>query len=302
MPKTQGMTPAQELAAIKKKLKHFTTDKQVQYWLNTGNKQLNAVFGSRENGIPYGKIIEISGFESHGKTAEMLSLAALAQRDGAAVGILDLEQSWDPDWARQRGLDPEKVYVFRPEIGLFDKEKEERMTTGEELFEEVELWMKNKHTENPDGRIFLGIDSIAAVLVEEEASAGIQNQNMRTKVSLASFLSLLLRRWVAMVMGLNAMVVMVNQLRIAPGQWGDPSYTPGGNAVKFYSAVRVRVRRKGKKILKGGSPIGIKGVMSNYKNKAGGASQEGARVGFKLYYNGKTKYVDADEIKSEANE
>jgi recombination protein RecA len=287
-----------ETALIKKKLKHFTSLKPVRYWLNTGHKGLNGVFGSEERGIPYGKMTELSGFESHGKTAKMMRLGALAQKDGAEVGIVDLEWSWDPEWARSLGLDPDRVCVFRPEIGTFGTESEERMTTAEELFEEAELWMRRAHRRRPNGRIFLGVDSIAAILTEEEAAAGIQDQNMRTKVSLAAFLSQLLRRWVAIAANFNVLMVFVNQLRVAPGAWGNPEYTPGGNAVRFYSAVRVRMYRKGKKLLKGGQPIGIKGVLSNWKNKAGGGSREGMQLGWKLYNVGTFKYVPVEEIKS----
>src|SRR5580765_7252257 len=106
------LSPEEEIALIKKKLKIFTTLKPVKYWLDTGSPLLNAVFGSREYGIPYGKIFEIFGPESNGKTAELLKLMAMAQRDGAQCGLIDLENSWDPEWAAAMGVDPEKVYVF----------------------------------------------------------------------------------------------------------------------------------------------------------------------------------------------
>lgn len=246
---------------------------------------------------------EISGYESHGKTALMLELAGYAQRDGAAVAIWDLESSWDSEWARKRGLAPEKVVLFSPRIGTFGKEKEPRLITAQEHCEEIELWMKRRHERNSGGRIFLGVDAVAAILTEEEAAAGIQDQNMRTMVSLASFLSKLLRRWVALAINYNAMIVMVNQLRMAPGvRFGNPEYTPGGNAVRYYSAVRVRMRRKGGKLLKDGKVIGLKGILSNWKNKAGEGSREGAKIGFKLYYNGKSRYVPAEEIRPDPKE
>lgn len=300
--KTRPLSPEAELSLIKKKLKHFTTEKTVRYWLDTGSPLLNSMFGSEDKGIPYGKMFELSGFESQGKTALMMKLAGMAQRDGAKIGWVDLEMSWDPEWARALGLIPEEVYLFKPEIGTFGKETEERQHTAEELLEEVELWIRRRGSENPDGRIFCCMDSIAAMLTEEEAAGGIQDQNMRTKVSLATFLSQLLRRWVALVSNYNVMMMFINQLRVAPGAWGNPEYTPGGNAVKLYSSVRVRMRRKSKKILKGGQPIGIKGVMSNWKNKAGAGSREGLSIGYKLYFVGKIKYVEAEEVKLEGTE
>lgn len=297
-----SLTPEAEIALLKKKLKQFTTLKPVKYWLDIGSELANGVFGSKEMGIPYGKILEISGNESNGKSAEMMKIMALAQRDGAEVGIIDLENSWDVDWAQKLGLDPTKVYVFRPEIGLFGTEKEERMTSAEELFDLAEQWMKLMTEKHPNGRMVLGIDSVAAILTEEEAAAGIQEQNMRTKVSTSMFLSLLLRRWVAIAASRNVMMLFINQIRMTPGAWGNPETTPGGKALKFYSAVRVRMNRKGKKILKDGKPIGIKGIFANWKNKAGGGSREGKICGYKFYYKGTIKYVDADDIKSEGQE
>lgn len=298
-PKVRPLSPAAEILLIKKKLRHFTTEKQVKYWLDTGSPLLNSVFGSEEKGLPYGKMFELAGMESQGKTALMLKLAGIAQRDGAKVVWVDLENSWDEDWARALGLVTEEVYLFKPEIGTFGAEKEERQHTAQELLMELELLIKKKGAENPDGRIFVCIDSIAAMLTEEEAAAGIDEQNMRTKVSLATFLSQLLRRWVALVANHNVMMMFINQLRVAPGAWGDPEYTVGGNAVRLYASVRNRMRRKSKKILKGGVRIGIKGVITNYKNKAGGGSKEGERIGYKLYFAGKIKYVDAEDVKTE---
>lgn len=291
------LTPDEEIAAIRKKLKHFTTEKTVKYWLDTGDTLFHSVFGSETEGIPYGKMFELSGFESQGKTAQMLKLAGIAQRDGAKVAWVDLERSWDPDWAGKLGLDPKDVYLFQPEIGIFGNEKEERVATAEELLTELEEWVKRMGKLYPQGRLFICVDSIAAMLTEEEAAAGIQEQNMRTKVSLAGFLSQLLRRWVALVANYNIMLVFINQLRTAPGAWGNPEYTPGGNAVKLYSSVRVRLRRKSDRLLKAGQAIGMKGTMVNWKNKAGGGSREGLRCGYKLYYDGRIKYVDADDVK-----
>lgn len=291
------LSPEQELALIKKTLQHPMKE-SIDYWLDTGNKLLNSVFGSEKKGIPYGKIIEVAGYESHGKTAQMYEIAGLAQRDGASVGIWDLELAWDPTWARKRGLDPDKVIVFQPVIGNFGTEKQKRMITAEEQCEEIELWMKRTYARNPTGRIFLGIDSIAAMVPKEAEEAGLE-QNMRTRVSVASFLSWLLPRWQARASNYNAMMFLVNQIRVAPGKmFGNPEYTPGGNAVRFFCAIRVKMRRKGGAILKEGTPLGFKGVIKNWKNKSGEGSEEHKEIGFKMYYNGRSKYLPTSEIKS----
>ena len=290
------LTAEAELALIKKRLQHPTRE-SIDYWLDTGSKLLNSVFGSELKGIPYGKIIEVAGYESHGKTALMYEVAGLAQRDGAAVGIWDMELAWDPSWARKRGLDPDKVVVFQPVIGFFGTEKQKRMITAEEQCEEIELWMKRAYERNANGRLFLGIDSIAAMVPSEAEEAGL-SQNMRTRVSVASFLTWLLPRWQQRASNYNAMMFLVNQIRVAPGRYGNPEYTPGGNAIRFFCAIRAKMRRKGGPILKEGRSLGFKGVVQNYKNKAGEGSKEHAKIGFKLYYDGHSKYVPESEIKS----
>jgi recombination protein RecA len=297
------LTAEVELALIKKKLKHFTTENPVNYWLDTGSKELNRVLGSEDKGLAYGKLYELAGWESNGKTALTKKLMGMAQKDGARCGWVDLEGSWDPEWASSLGVAAEEVVVFRLDVGKFGNESEERMQYGEELFEEVELWLDRCKRKYPNGRVFLGVDSIAAIVTEEEEAAGVANQNMRTKISQAPFLSRLLRRWVARARTANAMIFFINQLRVSPGVlFGNPEYTPGGNAVRLYASIRARMRRKGKPILKSGKRIGIKGMLMNYKNKAGGGSREGHECGYKLFYDGTIKYVDADEIKIEGAE
>jgi len=298
----RDLTPDEELVLIKKKLQFFTTLKPVRVWLDTKDSYLNSVFGSLQRGIPYGKIIELSGRESHGKTALAIRLAALAQRDGASVVVVDLEFSFDEVWASNLGLDMKRVYVIRPELGQFGKEKGERMITAEEQLLIVQRLLDRLHRKNKDGKIYVLVDSIAAMMTAEDAAAGIQEQNMRTKVSLATFMSTLMRDWVGMIYNYNVMMVFVNQIRVSPGAWGNPEYTPGGNALRFYAAIRVRMSRMGKKILKAGRPMGIRGRLTNWKNKAGGGSREGASAGYKLYYDGRMKFLSADQIKAEGGE
>jgi recombination protein RecA len=158
------------------------------------------------------------------------------------------------------------------------------------------LWMRRAHARNPGGRIFLGIDSIAAMVPREAEEAGLE-QNMRTRVSVASFLTWLLPRWQQQAANYNAMMFLVNQIRVAPGKYGNPEYTPGGNAIRFFCAIRLKMRRKGGPILKAGQSLGFKGVIQNWKNKAGEGSKEHAKTGFKLYYDGHSKYVPESEIK-----
>jgi recombination protein RecA len=258
---------------------------------------LNQVFGSGERGIPYGKIAEASGLQSHGKTALVLELMRYAQRDGAICFWVDLENSWDPEWARLRGVDPDKVIVITQEI---DEETEEPYTI-EKLCATVEKGVKLARKRYPNAKIFVGVDSIAAMMTDMEANSGL-GFNMRVNFSLPMFLGRLLRRWNGFAQTHNALIVFINQLRTKPTAYGDPNYTPGGNAVPFYASIRVRVSRaKGGKIMQGGKQIGIQGFLRNIKNKAGGGSLEGAKCGFKIYFAKESKYFPDKELKNDSS-
>src|SRR5712671_3902960 len=96
----KGISPDQQLSLIRKRLGYLTFEPTVTHWLDTGSPRLNSVLGSPTKGLAYGKMIELSGLESNGKTLLMLLLASLAQDDGAIVGWMDLENSFDPNWAK----------------------------------------------------------------------------------------------------------------------------------------------------------------------------------------------------------
>lgn len=223
------LTPEQELELIQKELGHLTLDNLPVFWLNTGSPKLNSVLGSKDMGLPYGKVYELFGLESNGKTLLSLFLAGKAQRDGAIVAWVDFESSFDDAWAKKQGLDPTLVRKFRLKIGRFPTavktqfgtkivvSKEPRLQTAQELCKEVETWMKYQYGIGVQ-KLYICVDSVTAMLVEEEDRAGLTNQNMKTGVALATFLSKLLRRWVGYSLNYNAMIVFINQLRMAPGK------------------------------------------------------------------------------------
>lgn len=286
-----------EVEKIRKKLGHLTFKWEPALWLDVGVPGLHRVLGHKDKGIPYGRMIQISGLESHGKTAIALSLAAMAQRDKAAVVWLDLENSFDKDWAAKRGLDPEPVYLIQPYIGQFGKEKERRLTTAEELCEETEESMVAAHAKND--RMIVVVDSIPALVTEADAAAGFTDRSMRTNMEVPMLLGTIMKRWVALAMRYNALIIFINQLRQNPMQkFGSPWYEPGGNAPRFFCHVMVRVvRTKGSQIKNKGETIGIRGVMTAKKNKTGGV--EGADIGYKLIYNGKLSFVSASQVRKE---
>lgn len=299
--KSTPMTAAEEVALIRKNLGHFVGEQTVAGWLNTGNKRLNAVLGSEELGIAYGKIIEIQGPNSNGKTLLALLVAALAQADGAKVGWADLENSFDKTWVEAQGVKFDQVAVFKPEVGIFGKDKSTRLHSAEELFREMEAWMKYHYKQNPKCKLLLVIDSISAILVEDEESGGF-SAKMSSSMGLPKFLSKLGRRWVGKAASYNCMMIFINQIRMAPMAFGNPEKTTGGEAMKFYAHVRAKVRRvKDGRIMGMKKVIGLRGIIKNIKNKAGEGSLEGAECGFETRFGKRQwKFPSVEEIRKEA--
>ena len=328
-----------ELTAIRKGLAHVAMKWTPALWLDfkkylgddTG-RLVNTVLGHTEKGIPYGRITEASGWESAAKSSVFLTIAACAQHDGAHVIWADVENSFEADWAIMRGMakcpkclnepdkrdacktcggqgiDVDRITLIQPYVGTFMTknaqgkmiaEKEPRQSTGQELMEEVEACMKLKRK---GGKTFVVIDSIAAILTEGEEDAGISGAKMNTNMQLAMFLGRLLRRWVGLAQSHAAHIVLINQLREGPVKFGDPVKTVGGNAPRFYSHVRVRVKRvAGSKIIDKGKTVGIKSVIQNKKNKSGGS--EGAEIGLRLwFYKPLVEFVDVKEVKAKEGE
>jgi recombination protein RecA len=301
--KKKSLTPDAEVAAIQDALGYLTLELQPREWLDTGSRMLNAALGSQELGIAYGKMIELFGPESNGKTLLALLLAGLAQADGAKVAWVDFENSLDKPWASMQGVDYERLYHFYPKLIRKSPKEKPRLQSAEELCDEVELWLERRHADGCK-KLFIVVDSVTAMLVEEEATAGNTEANMKTKMGLASFMSRLLRRWVAQAQVYSACIVFINQIRLAPMAFGNPEQTPGGKALKFYCSIRASVRRvKGGKILQKGHMIGLKGIIKNMKNKAGEGSLEGHEVGFKCkFMESDWRFLSAAKLKKDSDE
>jgi RecA/RadA recombinase len=307
------MSAQEEADYIKKALGYKSYAKPPEYWLDLGSSYANKVYGSKKLGIAYGKMIRIAGPTSSGKSAKAAWIAGLAQADGADVAWVDGENSWDPRHVRHQGLDPDKVAVFYPEYGEFkykskrksDKLVKDSVEAAEDLFERVEIWMKLRRKRNPDGKLVVVVDSTTSFNPEEGLMAGLTEQNMRTKASAAVFLGELSKRWVALAAHTNAIVIFISQLRTNIGQmFGDKHYAPGGKGIEYYCSVEVWMSRvKGGSITKHGKQIGVKGVMKNRKNKAGGGSIERKKCGYKcFFYKNNWQFLDAEKLKREVSE
>ena len=275
---------------INKLLKLSTFTPEVHYWLDTGSPELNETLGSRTHGIPYGKIVEISGKAHGGKTALTLVLAGLAQRDGAAVIYVDAENSADAKWCEKLGLsvgeDFNQIYLIQPKLvsdKATPKAEDWRLQSAEEMFDEAEKAMSNLHAQGFE-KVFVMVDSIANLVTARVIEAGTAGQNMRTNSDRSMFLSSALPKWAGMAANYNALVVLINQIRTKPGvAFGDPTYTPGGNSLEHNCAVRAACRRaKNGKLRSGQTVIGLVGIMTNKKNKAGEGSMQDKDCGYKI--------------------
>jgi len=291
MAKTSNKSGISILSQIRKTLNHTELAWSPQNYLDTGIADLNRVFGHPEKGLPYGRPIEISGMESMGKTALVLTLAGIAQQRENFIVWIDFENSYDEDWVTLRGVDTKKNFLLLQTYeGTFDNEKEPRVILGSELCDEMEKALPIIHKQG-NQRIFLVMDSIPAILLPNQVDEGF-----KSNMALANFLSQRFRKWVPQFRSYNVLPVFINQLRQNPMQmWGSPWYSPGGNAQKFYYHSRVRVQRtKGGKVNHMGKQVGIQGIITNTKNKSGGI--EGSKVGYKIFFDGRTEFLDHKQL------
>lgn len=307
MPKKLTGIPSVDVDAVRQRLHYMALEPPPRCYLDTGDEKLNGVWGHPKLGIAYGKLLEVAGNPSNGKTATAMDLIAMAQNDGAYTGWTDAENSYDDAWAAKRGVDNAKLHLIQPFVGIFPKkvevdkntgkqkfimEDQPRLSTAEELCAAQEQMMAELYHADPKGKQFWCVDSVTALLTDDEAAGGVTEQNMRTKLSLASFLSRLLRRWIGIAQAYNATILFINQLRIDPNTYfGNPETTTGGKALKFYCHVRNRMQTtEGGRIVQstGGGLIGLKGEIRNYKNKAGGL--QGEKCPYKIYFNGPSRY------------
>ncbi len=297
-----SMNAAELVKYGKQQRGHVTFAKPPQFWLDTGYPYLNRVLGSEKYGLAYGKIVLLAGFPSSGKTTLAAKIVALAQNDGAEAGWGDGENSFDRSHMHHQGMHIgkrvfegkkligyEKIALFWPEYGLFGGVKgllDENPETGELFFERLEDWMKLRRKINPNGKRVLVVDSVNAFSSEEELIAGMTGQNMRTRSSNAVMLNLMSKRWQNLCLHTNTLSILIAQIRTNPGQrFGDPHYVSGGAGIQFFPSVVCWMNRsKGGSIKKGGEAIGVQGIITNRKNKAGGGSVEHKKCAYWCYF------------------
>lgn len=186
----------------------------------TGSISLDLALGV--GGIPKGRIVEIYGPESSGKTTLCLHIVAEAQRAGGVAAYVDAEHALDPEYAKKIGVKLDKLLISQPD-------------TGEQALDIVEALVKS------GGIDVIVIDSVAALTPRAEIEGEMDQQHMGLQARLMSHA---LRKLTAIVAKANTSVIFINQLRMKIGiMFGNPETTPGGLALKFYSSVRIEIRK-----------------------------------------------------------
>ena len=209
----------------------------------TGSLALDAALGI--GGVPKGRIIEIYGPESSGKTTLALHIVAQAQKRGGEVAFVDAEHALDPDYAARIGVDIDSMLVSQPD-------------TGEQALEITDALVRSGAVDA------VVVDSVAALVPKQE----IEGEMGDTFVGLqARLMSQALRKLAGTISKTNCVVIFINQLRMKIGvMYGNPETTTGGNALKFYASVRLDVRRV-ESIKEDGNVVGNKTRVKVVKNK-----------------------------------
>lgn len=196
-------------------------------------------------GYPQGRIIEIYGPESSGKTTLALQAVAQSQKMGGVAAFIDAEHALDPIYAKKIGVDINELWISQPD-------------SGEQALELAESLIKTGAID------IMVIDSVAALtpIAEIEGDMGDQHVGLQARL-----MSQALRKLTSLLSKSNTTLIFINQIRMKIGvMFGNPETTTGGNALKFYSSVRIEVR-KGEAITKGDEAIGNKVKIKIVKNK-----------------------------------
>ncbi len=211
--------------------------------VSSGSLSLDIALGC--GGLPRGRVIEIYGPESSGKTTLTLSVIAEIQKLGGAAAFIDAEHALDPSYAEKIGVNVDDLLVSQPD-------------TGEQALEITDMLVRSGAVD------IVVIDSVAALTPKAEIEGEMGDSHMGLQ---ARLMSQALRKLTANIKRSNTMVIFINQIRMKIGvMFGNPETTTGGNALKFYSSVRLDIRRIGS-IKKGDEIIGNETRVKVVKNK-----------------------------------
>jgi recombination protein RecA len=211
--------------------------------ISTGSIGLDVALGI--GGLPKGRVVEIYGPESSGKTTLALQVIAEAQKVGGTAAFIDAEHALDPNYAEKLGVNVDELLVSQPD-------------TGEQALEITDMLVRSGAVD------IVVIDSVAALTPKAEIEGEMGDSHMGLQ---ARLMSQALRKLTGNIKRSNVMVVFINQIRMKIGvMFGSPETTTGGNALKFYASVRLDIRRIGA-IKKGDEVIGNQTRVKVVKNK-----------------------------------
>ncbi|MGZ5089673.1 MAG: recombinase RecA [Burkholderiales bacterium] len=211
--------------------------------VSTGSLGLDIALGI--GGLPRGRVVEIYGPESSGKTTLTLSVIAEMQKLGGTAAFIDAEHALDPQYASKLGVDVEQLLISQPD-------------NGEQALEIADMLVRSSSVD------VVVIDSVAALVPKAEIEGEMGEPQMGLQ---ARLMSQALRKLTANIKRSNTLVIFINQIRMKIGvMFGNPETTTGGNALKFYASVRIDIRRVGS-IKKGEEVIGSETRAKVVKNK-----------------------------------
>ena len=209
----------------------------------TGSLSLDIALGL--GGVPKGRIIEVYGPESSGKTTVALHMVAEVQKRGGIAGFIDAEHALDPAYAKNIGVDIENLYISQPD-------------NGEQALEITETMVRSGAVD------IIIVDSVAALVPKAEIDGDMGDSHVGLQ---ARLMSQALRKLTAAIRKSNCIVIFINQLREKVGvMFGNPETTTGGRALKFYSSIRLDVRRI-EALKQGGEMVGNRTRIKVVKNK-----------------------------------
>lgn len=210
--------------------------------ISTGSLSLDIALGG---GVPKGRVVEIYGPESSGKTTLTLHVIAEIQRQGGTAAFIDAEHALDPSYAKRIGVDTDNLLLSQPD-------------NGEQALEIVETLVRSNAVD------LIVVDSVAALVPRAEIEGDMGDSHMGLQ---ARLMSQALRKLTGVISRSNATVIFINQIRMKIGvMFGNPETTTGGNALKFYASVRMDIRRISQ-IKQGDEIIGNRTRVKVVKNK-----------------------------------
>lgn len=234
-------------------------------WLTGADVMGGGVKEGSGRGFPKGRIVEIFGPESSGKSSLMLFFIAAVQQQGGLAGYVDVEHAFDPVWARKLGADPETLLLSQPTCA------EEAIDIAIQLVASRKLQL-------------VVVDSVAALVPKKELEGDMERTGMGEA---ARIMSKAMRKLTSLCAKTGCTIIFVNQIRMKLGvMFGNPETTPGGNALKFFSSVRIDVRRikflmrptkvklKDGKVIKKDKPYAILTRAKTIKNKVASPQRE----------------------------